>query len=75
MYNAGCILPDKAVVQLIREEATRDGAVLVFDEVLSGFRMAPGGGQEYVGVTPISAACRRQSAADCRCRPSSASDR
>ena len=52
MYNAGCILPDKAVVQLIREEATRDGAVLVFDEVLSGFRMAPGGGQEYVGVTP-----------------------
>ena len=52
MYNAGCILPDKSFVQLVRDEATRDGAVLIFDEVLSGFRMAPGGGQEYVGVTP-----------------------
>jgi glutamate-1-semialdehyde 2,1-aminomutase len=52
MYNAGCILPDKSFVQLVRDEATRDGAILVFDEVLSGFRMAPGGGQEYVGVTP-----------------------
>ncbi len=52
MYNAGCILPDKSFVQLARDEATRDGAILVFDEVLSGFRMAPGGGQEYVGVTP-----------------------
>lgn len=52
MYNAGCILPDKAFVRLVRESATADGAVLIFDEVLSGFRMAPGGGQEYVGVTP-----------------------
>lgn len=52
MYNAGCILPDRDFVRLVREEATRDGAILVFDEVLSGFRMAPGGGQEYVGVTP-----------------------
>jgi glutamate-1-semialdehyde 2,1-aminomutase len=52
MYNAGCILPDRDFVKLVRESATADGAVLVFDEVLSGFRMAPGGGQEYVGVTP-----------------------
>lgn len=52
MYNAGCILPDKEFVRLVRESATADGAVLVFDEVLSGFRMGPGGGQEYVGVTP-----------------------
>jgi glutamate-1-semialdehyde 2,1-aminomutase len=52
MYNAGCILPDKSFVQLVRDEATRDGTVLIFDEVLSGFRMAPGGGQEYIGVTP-----------------------
>jgi glutamate-1-semialdehyde 2,1-aminomutase len=52
MYNAGCILPDRDFVRLVREEATRDGAILVFDEVLSGFRMGPGGGQEYVGVTP-----------------------
>ena len=52
MYNAGCILPDRAFVETVRAEATQDGAILVFDEVLSGFRMAPGGGQEYLGVTP-----------------------
>lgn len=52
MYNAGCILPDRDFVQLVRDEATRDGVVLAFDEVLSGFRMGPGGGQEYLGVTP-----------------------
>lgn len=52
MYNAGCILPDRDFVQLVRDEATRDGVVLIFDEVLSGFRMCPGGGQEYLGITP-----------------------
>jgi glutamate-1-semialdehyde 2,1-aminomutase len=52
MYNAGCILPDRGFVELVRNWATNDGAVLIFDEVLSGFRMAPGGGQEYLGVTP-----------------------
>src|SRR5262249_27054463 len=52
MYNAGCILPDRDFVQLVRDEASRDGALLIFDEVLSGFRMAPGGGQEYLGITP-----------------------
>jgi glutamate-1-semialdehyde 2,1-aminomutase len=52
MYNAGCILPDRAFVELVRTWATRDEAVLIFDEVLSGFRMAPGGGQEYLDVTP-----------------------
>jgi glutamate-1-semialdehyde aminotransferase len=36
----------------VREEVTRDGAILVFDEVLSRFRMSPSGGQEYVGATP-----------------------
>lgn len=52
MYNAGCILPDRDFVQLVRDETRADGAVLVFDEVLSGFRMTPGGGQEYLGITP-----------------------
>jgi glutamate-1-semialdehyde 2,1-aminomutase len=52
MFNAGCILPNRDFVQAVRDEATRDGAVLVFDEVLSGFRMAAGGGQEYLGITP-----------------------
>ncbi len=52
MYNAGAIYPDFDFVRLVREEATADGVVLIFDEVLSGFRMTLGGGQEYLGVTP-----------------------
>lgn len=52
MYNAGCILPERSFVQLVRKETERDGAVLIFDEVLSGFRMGLGGGQEWLGVTP-----------------------
>ena len=51
-YNSGCIPPQPGFLQLLREEATRYGAVLIFDEVLSGFRMAAGGAQEYYGVTP-----------------------
>jgi glutamate-1-semialdehyde 2,1-aminomutase len=51
-YNAGCIIPAPdfiaALVRLTREH----GVLLVFDEVLSAFRMAPGGAQEYLGVTP-----------------------
>lgn len=52
MYNSGCILPDRELVELIRRETERRGIVLIFDEVLSGFRMCIGGGQEYLGVTP-----------------------
>ena len=51
-YNSGCIPPQPGFLQLLREEATRHGALLIFDEVLSGFRMAPGGAQEYYGVIP-----------------------
>ena len=51
-YNSGCIMPKPGMLQLLREQATTHGAVLIFDEVLSGFRMAPGGAQEYYGVTP-----------------------
>ena len=52
MYNAGCIHTDPAFLRLVRERTAQDGIVLIFDEVLSGFRMALGGGQEYLGVTP-----------------------
>lgn len=51
-YNSGCILPQPGFLQLLRDEASKHGAVLIFDEVLSGFRMAAGGAQEYYGVTP-----------------------
>lgn len=36
----------------LREITRETGAVLMFDEVITGFRLAPGGGQEYFGVTP-----------------------
>jgi glutamate-1-semialdehyde 2,1-aminomutase len=52
MYNAGCIYTDPDFALLVREHATDDGAVLIYDEVLSGFRMGLGGGQEYLGITP-----------------------
>jgi glutamate-1-semialdehyde 2,1-aminomutase len=51
-YNAGCIPPKPGFLQTLRDLATRHGAVLIFDEVLTSFRMAPGGAQEHYGVTP-----------------------
>jgi glutamate-1-semialdehyde 2,1-aminomutase len=51
-YNQGCIPSDPNWLNLVREETKRHGIVLIFDEVLSGFRMALGGAAEYYGVTP-----------------------
>ncbi len=52
MYNAGCIEPRPGYLEKVREIASREGMVLIFDEVLSGFRMHPGCAQGYYGVTP-----------------------
>ncbi len=51
-YNAGCILPAPGFLAGLRERATAHGSLLIFDEVLSGFRMALGGAQAHYGVTP-----------------------
>lgn len=51
-FNAGCILPDPGFLEFLRTRTSDLGIVLIFDEVLSGFRMALGGVQEYSGVTP-----------------------
>lgn len=51
-YNSGCILPRPGFLQLVRDICTAYGSVLIFDEVLSGFRTAPGGIQQEFGVTP-----------------------
>jgi glutamate-1-semialdehyde 2,1-aminomutase len=51
-YNAGCILPSREFMQVMRDETRRLGILLVFDEVQSAFRMGPGGAQAYLGVTP-----------------------
>ena len=51
-YNAGCIPPQPGFLAHLRRRTQEEGIVLIFDEVLSGFRMALGGAQEYYGVTP-----------------------
>lgn len=51
-YNAGCIPPEPGFLDLLRQRTRDDGIVLIFDEVLSGFRMALGGAQEEYGITP-----------------------
>ena len=50
--NMGLIPPDCGFLELLREKATENGALLVFDEVITGFRVAPGGAQELTGVLP-----------------------
>jgi glutamate-1-semialdehyde 2,1-aminomutase len=50
--NAGLYLPKPGFLEGLREICTRDGALLVFDEVMTGFRLAPGGVQEVFGITP-----------------------
>ena len=51
-YNAGCILPTPEFTSALRQLTRDHGVLLIFDEVLSAFRMGPGGAQEYLGVTP-----------------------
>ncbi|HEY7311295.1 MAG TPA: aspartate aminotransferase family protein [Gemmataceae bacterium] len=51
-YNAGCIVPTPEFLAALRRLTQAHGVLLIFDEVLSAFRMAPGGAQEYLGVTP-----------------------
>ena len=50
--NMGCVLPEAGFLQALRERTTAAGSVLIFDEVISGFRVAPGGAQALYGVTP-----------------------
>jgi glutamate-1-semialdehyde 2,1-aminomutase len=51
-YNAGCIIPSKEFMDTLRRRTREANVPLIFDEVLSAFRMGPGGAQEYLGVTP-----------------------
>jgi glutamate-1-semialdehyde 2,1-aminomutase len=50
--NMGLVPPPNGFLAALREHADATGALLVFDEVISGFRVAPGGAQEREGVTP-----------------------
>ena len=50
--NMGVVLPEEGFLPFLREITKREGALLIFDEVITGFRLAPGGAQSYFGVTP-----------------------
>ena len=50
--NMGLVLPEPGFLEFLRDQASGSGALLVFDEVISGFRVARGGAQEREGVTP-----------------------
>jgi glutamate-1-semialdehyde 2,1-aminomutase len=50
--SVGCILPEEGFLRFLREVTERNGSLLVFDEVITGFRHAIGGVQSIYGVTP-----------------------
>src|SRR5262245_4483393 len=50
-YNAGCVPPTEDFLATLYCLTREHGVLLIFDEVLSAFRMAPGGAQEFLGVT------------------------
>ena len=50
--NAGLYFPAENFLPVLREECERNGALLIFDEVITGFRVARGGAQEIFGIKP-----------------------
>lgn len=52
MGNTGVILPHPGYLEVLRDLTTQHGALLIFDEVITGFRVAYGGAQAKYGVTP-----------------------
>jgi glutamate-1-semialdehyde 2,1-aminomutase len=52
MGNTGCMPPKPGYLEFLRQITAENGIVLIFDEVITGFRVALGGAQAYYGVTP-----------------------
>lgn len=50
--NMNCILPEPGFMETMRELCTRHGAILIFDEVMTGFRFGTGCAQSWLGITP-----------------------
>jgi glutamate-1-semialdehyde 2,1-aminomutase len=50
--NMGCVIPEMDFIKGLRELCTEKGILLIFDEVMTGFRLAPGGAQELFGIMP-----------------------
>ena len=51
-HNAGAVAPEPGFLEALREACTAAGTLLIFDEVITGFRHGPGGAQARYGVTP-----------------------
>ena len=65
-------LPDPGYLEGVRRICTETGTILIFDEVITGFRVAPGGAQALLGVTPDLTVFGKAIANGCRSPPSSA---
>ncbi len=52
MCNSGGIFAEPGYLEAVREACTKHGTLLIFDEVITGFRVGPGGAQKRLGVTP-----------------------
>jgi glutamate-1-semialdehyde 2,1-aminomutase len=52
MFNVGCACPEQGYLKGLKEITNDNDVLLIFDEIISGFRVAPGGAQEYYGITP-----------------------
>lgn len=52
MANIGCIEPQKGYLEFLRKITEENDIILIFDEVITGFRLSEGGAQEYYGVVP-----------------------
>jgi glutamate-1-semialdehyde 2,1-aminomutase len=50
--NMGCVAPQPGFLERLRALTRAAGALLIFDEVITGFRLAPGGAQQRLGITP-----------------------
>jgi len=50
--NMGCVSPDPGFLEGLKDQCQVNGALLIFDEVMTGFRLAPGGAQELFSVSP-----------------------
>ena len=52
LCNSGCLMPRPGFLEFLREITRRHSSLLIFDEVITGFRMAPGGAQQHFGIKP-----------------------
>ena len=52
LCNSGCLMPEPGYLEALRNITARHGALLIFDEIITGFRMTLGGAQQAFGITP-----------------------